>query len=466
MDRPEQITLDPPDAGSQPAPALAAKYDAQVPRYTSYPTAPHFHAGIGDSQYRTWLAAIDPAHPISLYLHIPFCSQLCWYCGCNTRVVNSQKPVGNYVDALLTEIALVAGAIGHRLNVEAIHFGGGTPNILAPADLDRIFETLRQFFAFTPNAEIAAEIDPRELTPAWVEAAKRNGLNRASVGVQDVDPAVQEAINRQQPWAVTAAAVSMLRQAEVPSVNLDLLYGLPYQTVQTVTHTMEQILAVQPDRIALFGYAHVPWMKPAQKLLPRDALPDSPERHAQQTAAANLLQQAGYVRIGLDHFARGDDSLARAVASGEVHRNFQGYTTDGAETLLGFGASAIGRLHGGYVQNLTSVVAWRTELGLDRLPVARGIALSEDDRLRGAIIERLMCSFRVNLDDFVNRPGLQGDRFETELTRLAPFVADGLLTRDGGVLAVTEAGRPFIRSMCAVFDRYLDSLAGRHSRGV
>jgi oxygen-independent coproporphyrinogen-3 oxidase len=466
MDNPEQITLDPAEAGSRSAPALAAKYDAQVPRYTSYPTAPHFHAGIGDQQYRTWLAEIEPDRPISLYLHIPFCSQLCWYCGCNTRVVNSHKPVDSYVDALLTEIALVAGAIGHRLPVEAIHFGGGTPNILAPADLDRIFETLRRFFDFTPTAEIAAEIDPRELTPAWVDAAKRNGLNRASVGVQDVDPAVQEAINRQQPWAVTAAAVSMLRQAEVPSVNLDLLYGLPHQTVQTVTRTMEQILAVQPDRIALFGYAHVPWMKPAQKLLPQEALPDSPERHAQQTAAANLLQQAGYVRIGLDHFARGDDSLARAVAAGEVHRNFQGYTTDGAETLLGFGASAIGRLHGGYVQNLTSVVAWRAELVLDRLPVARGIALSEDDRLRGAIIERLMCEFRVNLDEFVNRHGLQGDWFETELVRLAPIIADGLLAQDGGELTVTDAGRPFIRSMCAVFDRYLDTSSGRHSRGV
>ena len=463
MDRTEEITLDPAGA---PAPMLAAKYDAQVPRYTSYPTAPHFHAGIGDGEYRSWLAAIDPERPVSLYLHIPFCSTLCWYCGCNTRVVNSHKPVASYVDALLEEIALAAGAIGHPLMVEALHFGGGTPNMLSPADLDRIFATLRRFFRFTAEAEIAAEIDPRELTPAWVEAARRNGLNRASVGVQDVDPTVQETINRRQPWAVTEAAVTALRAAGVPSVNLDLLYGLPHQTVATVSDTIERILSVRPDRIALFGYAHVPWMKPAQKLLPEAALPGSPERHAQQTAAAERLEQAGYVRIGLDHFASGGDSLAEAVRDGAVHRNFQGYTTDGAETLLGFGASAIGRLHGGYVQNMTSVVEWRAAVGQGRLPVARGIAFSEDDRLRGAIIERLMCGFAVDLGDFVDRPGLEGDRFASELGRLAGFVADGLLERDGWRLRVTEQGRPFVRSMCAVFDRYLVRSSGRHSRGV
>jgi oxygen-independent coproporphyrinogen-3 oxidase len=465
MDTDAQITLG-QTAASRTADALAAKYDGNVPRYTSYPTAPHFHKGISEADYRTWLSEIDRTRPVSLYLHIPFCSQLCWYCGCNTRVVNSNKPVSAYVDALLHEIALTAEAIGGPLQVEALHFGGGTPNILTPDDLDRIFGMLRRFFSFTPDAEIAMEIDPRELTPAFVAAARRNGLNRASVGVQDIDEAVQNAINRQQPWDVTEAAVRSLRDAGVPSVNVDLLYGLPHQTEATVMQTMERMIELEPDRIALFGYAHVPWMKPAQKLLPEDAMPDSPSRHAQQTSAARMLENAGYVRIGLDHFARPTDPMAKALAAGDVRRNFQGYTTDGADTMIGFGASAIGKSHGGYVQNMTAVVEWRAAIGADRLPVARGIALSEDDRLRGAIIERLMCSFRIDLSDFADRPGLAGDRLQSELTRLQPYIDDELLVRDGLSLVVTEAGRPFVRTMAAVFDRYLGKSAARHSKGV
>jgi oxygen-independent coproporphyrinogen-3 oxidase len=391
---------------------------------------------------------------------------LCWYCGCNTRVVNSHKPVGAYVDALLQEIELTADAIGGPLKVEALHFGGGTPNILAPGDLDRIFGTLRRFFNFTPGAEIAMEIDPRELTPEFIAAARRNGLNRASVGVQDIDEAVQNAINRQQPWEVTAAAVNGLRDAGVPSVNVDLLYGLPYQTEATVRETIGRMIALNPDRIALFGYAHVPWMKPAQKLLPEDAMPDSPSRHAQQTAAASMLEDAGYVRIGLDHYARATDSMAKALAAGDVHRNFQGYTTDGADSLIGFGASSIGKLHGGYVQNMTTVVEWRGAIAAGKLPVAKGIALTEDDRLRSAIIERLMCDFRVDLGDFADQPGLQGDHLQTELQRLQTFVDDELLVRNGMSLVVTEAGRPFVRAMAAVFDTYFGKSTARHSKGV
>ena len=465
MDNDTQITLD-RQAPSRAATDLASKYDANVPRYTSYPTAPHFHKGITESDYRTWLAETDRTRPVSLYLHIPFCSQLCWYCGCNTRVVNTHRPVASYVEALLQEIDLTAAAVGGRLKVEALHFGGGTPNILKPDDLDRIFARLRDHFDFTADAEVAMEIDPRELTPAFVVAARRNGLNRASVGVQDIDEAVQNAINRQQPWEVTASAVHSLRDAGVPSVNVDLLYGLPYQTEASVRETIERIIGLQPDRIALFGYAHVPWMKPAQKLLPEDAMPDSPSRHAQQTTAARLLEADGYVRIGLDHFARATDPMAKALAAGDVHRNFQGYTTDGADSLIGFGASAIGKLHGGYVQNATAVVEWRAAIAAGKLPVHKGIALSEDDRLRGAIIEQLMCSFRVDLGQFADRPGLQGDHLQTELQRLQTFVDDDLLVRNGMTLAVTEAGRPFVRSMAAVFDTYFGKSAARHSKGV
>ncbi|MBS0643664.1 MAG: oxygen-independent coproporphyrinogen III oxidase [Acetobacteraceae bacterium] len=463
MDNDTQVTL---DKAPLSATSLASKYDANVPRYTSYPTAPHFHKGIGEADYRKWLAETDRQRPVSLYLHIPFCSQLCWYCGCNTRVVNSHRPVASYVDTLLKEIDLTAEAIGGPLKVEALHFGGGTPNILQPDDVDRIFATLRRHFTFTDNAEIAMEIDPRELTAEFVAAARRNGLNRASVGVQDIDEQVQNAINRQQPWAVTEGAIKLLRDANVPSVNVDLLYGLPYQTEASVRETMRRMIALQPDRIALFGYAHVPWMKPAQKLLPEDAMPDSPSRHAQQTAAASMLEDAGYVRIGLDHYARASDSMAKALAAGDVHRNFQGYTTDGAESLIGFGASAIGKLHGGYVQNMVAVVEWRAAVAAGKLPVHKGIALSEDDRLRGAIIEELMCSFRVDLGKFADRPGLLGDHLQTELQRLQTFVDDDLLVRNGMNLAVTEAGRPFVRSMAAVFDTYFGKSSARHSKGV
>ncbi len=466
MNASTRMTPAPVKAVPASAPALAGKYSANVPRYTSYPTAPHFHAGIGEMDYRRWLSALDPDRPISLYLHIPFCRRLCWYCGCNMQVVNNHGPVTAYVDALLHEIALVSAATGSMLTVEALHFGGGTPNILSAHDLCRIFAALRRSFVLSPDAEIAAEIDPRGLTPDWIAAARRNGLNRASVGVQDIDDAVQVAINRQQPWEVTAAAIDGLRAAGVPSINVDLLYGLPHQTEDTVMQTIERMLSLQPDRIALFGYAHVPWMKPAQKLLDEAALPDASARHAQQTEAAQRLEQGGYVRIGLDHFARAGDPMASAMAAGCVHRNFQGYTTDEAQTLVGFGASAIGKLHDGYVQNASGVVAWRAALDADRLPVARGIALSEDDRIRGTIIERLMCDFRVDLAQFAALPGLAGEALNIELQRLECFVDDELLVREGSRLAVTEAGRPFVRAMAAVFDRYLERSTARHSKGV
>jgi oxygen-independent coproporphyrinogen-3 oxidase len=446
--------------------ALAAKYDARVPRYTSYPTAPHFHAGVGERDYRAWLAAIEPKRPVSLYLHIPFCAQLCWYCGCHTSVAGRRAPIADYVDALVDELELVAEAIGRRLPVASVHLGGGTPNSLDPRDVDRIFEALGRAFAINNDAEIATEIDPRALTRRWVEAAARNGLRRASLGVQDIDPTVQKAINRRQPWAVTVRAVDALRDAGVASINLDLMYGLPHQTVATIEETIAQVLKVEPDRIALFGYAHVPWMKRAQKLIPQDALPDVEERYRQQARAAELLSRAGYVSVGLDHFARANDPLARALAVGTVHRNFQGYTTDDADTLIGFGASSIGRQRGGYVQNFAKTLEWRNAVAAGRLPIARGAALTDDDRLRGEIIERLMCDFRVDLDAFADRPGFDPGGFTAEFRKLTPFETDGLVARDRRTLIVTDRGRPFVRAICAVFDRYLVASAERHSRGI
>lgn len=445
---------------------LVEKYGGRVPRYTSYPTAPHFHAGIGSADYRAWLQAIPAEEPVSLYLHVPFCQDLCWYCGCHTSVARQRAPIADYVDTLIEEIALLGAAIGRRLHVCAIHFGGGTPNSLEPEDLDRIFERLRRSFSIADDAEIAAEIDPRVLTRAFVAAAARNGMTRASIGVQDIDPTVQAAINRRQPWATTVSAVEALREAGVGSINFDLLYGLPYQTRETLVQTAAQVIELQPDRIALFGYAHVPWMKPSQRLLPEQALPGSAERFDQQAAAAAVFTKGGYVSVGLDHFARVEDPLAQALAGGSMHRNFQGYTTDDAPTLLGLGASSIGRLREGYVQNQVRVPQWREAIAAGELPIARGIALDADDRLRGWAIERLMCDFSLDLAALEQTGGLEQLELDGVLRALEPLCSDGLVTLHQKRIVLTERGRPFVRSICAVFDRYLDGGGQRHSAGV
>jgi oxygen-independent coproporphyrinogen-3 oxidase len=451
----------PPSIGT-----LIAKYSANVPRYTSYPTAPHFHAGIGVDAYRDWLAGLDPNRPVSLYLHIPFCDRLCSYCGCHTTVVHRQAPIVDYVDHLIFEILLVSEAIGAPLPVAAVHLGGGTPNILSPDDLDRLFAAMRRAFDFRSDVEIAAEIDPRVLTQQWIDAAARNGLSRASLGVQDIDPEVQKAINRRQPWPLTLWAVDALREAGVGSINLDLMYGLPHQSVASLRETINCALEVAPERMALFGYAHVPWMKPNQKLMPESALPGSVERYLQQSAAAALLADSGYQRIGLDHFARADDGLAAALRRGEVRRNFQGYTTDNAETLLGFGASSIGRLPLGYAQNLAKTPEWRGAIQAGRLATARGVALTAEDRLRGEIIERLMCDLAVDLDEVAARHRVGTDHFTRELSALEPMFADGLVVGEHGRLIVTEAGRSFVRTICAAFDARLEIAARRHSVAI
>ncbi len=441
--------------------ALASLLDRRVPRYTSYPTAPHFHGGVDEGHYRSWLRALDRQAPVSLYFHIPFCHRLCWYCGCHTTIERRPEPLLAYVETLLAELDIATQAIGARLPVSALHLGGGTPNMLPPAALARLLETVRRGFDLLPTAEIAAEIDPRTLTAEWVAAAADTGLNRASLGVQDVDPTVQRAINRLQPLAVTQKAVSLLRQAGLRSINIDLMYGLPHQTVDSVAATVDTVLSLAPDRVALFGYAHVPWMKPSQKILSGPALPGPVQRLEQQAAAGRRLVQAGYVRVGLDSFARPDDALARGA-----RRNFQGYTTDAAATLLGFGASAIGRLPQGYVQGTVPIAPWQAAVADGRLPVARGLELDAEDRFRGEIIERLMCDLAVDLDAVAARHGRDAAEIEDDLRRVQPFESDALVRLHGRQLSVTERGRPFVRSVCAVFDRYLDGGGARHAAAV
>lgn len=445
---------------------FTAVAERRLPRYTSYPTAPHFHTGIDAATYRRWLEAIPRDAVASLYLHVPFCPSMCWYCGCHTTVAKSDAPVAQYADLLLCEIESVARAVPRRLRVSHVHWGGGTPSMMSDADMRRLSDALRRSFEIGPEAEIAIELDPRRLDRERIRRLAECGITRASLGVQDLDPRVQAAINRHQSYDMTERSVEALREEGVGGINLDLLYGLPHQTVDGVKATIDQVLTLTPDRIALFGYAHVPWMKPHQRLIPEAALPDAEARAAQYAAASERLVAAGYQRVGIDHFARPDDPLAQAAEAGRLHRNFQGYTTDAAALLLGFGASAIGCLPQGYVQNETAVARWRERIAAGSFATSRGIAIGDEDRLRRAVIERLMCALKVDLSMECRRHGVDPAHFAEECAAIDELVRQGLGWRDGWRIGVEERHRPLVRVLCAVFDQYFREGAVRHSRAV
>jgi oxygen-independent coproporphyrinogen III oxidase len=446
--------------------ALIAKYDRRVPRYTSYPTAPHFSPAVTGADYAGWLAALADETALSLYLHVPFCASLCLFCACHTAVVHHPEPLIAYGTALQTEIATVARTIGRRLPVRHIHWGGGTPTVLPPVVMRDIMTSLRSHFDVLPNAEIAVEVDPRTLSDDSGQALGEMGVTRASLGVQDFDPHVQAAIHRLQDYALTADCAERLRTVGVRSINLDLIYGLPHQTVSGVAKTVQQALQIVPDRVAVFGYAHVPWMKKHQALLPEDALPDATQRFAQRAVVEQVLAAAGYTAIGLDHFARPDDALAAAAATARLKRNFQGYTTDDAPVLLGLGASSIGSLPEGYVQNHPSVPAWRDAVRGNTLPIARGIALSAEDRLRRTVIETLMCTNAVDLCAAAAQHGADPAILMDAAPALQSLARDGLVRWDGMRVALTSEGRPFVRAVAAAFDAYLAAGNARHSVAV
>jgi oxygen-independent coproporphyrinogen-3 oxidase len=445
---------------------LSAKYDLRVPRYTSYPTAPHFHPGVGPADYGAWLAGIDPAEELSLYLHIAYCAEMCWFCGCHTKITKRYTPVAAYMEALLGEIALVADKLPTKMTARHVHFGGGSPTILAPEDFVRTVDTLRERFIVKPDAEVAVELDPRTADEEYVRAMAKAGVTRASIGVQDFDPKVQQAINRIQPYEVTANVIEWLRKHGVPEINMDLVYGLPYQTVDGLLHTIEMAHGFAPRRIALFGYAHVPWMKKHMRLIPEESLPDTDTRWEQYVQATALLESLGYVKIGLDHFAAPDDQLAIALKEKRLHRNFQGYTTDIADTLIGFGASGIGSLPQGYVANLGEIHLYQEAIAKGELATARGVAVTDDDRLRRAIIMKLMCDLEIDLDQVCAQYGADAAQFDGELAMLAPMEQDGLAIVRGRRITVTDEGRTLVRAVGAAFDRYLKRGEQRHSKAV
>lgn len=446
--------------------SFAAALGRPVPRYTSYPTAPHFRADFPAGTYAGWLASVPPEAGLSLYLHVPYCVQLCWYCGCHTRVASSYDSVERYRDALLAEIAAVRRRIPGWPRVRHIHWGGGTPTVLRPDDFRRVDEALKSEFDLAPDAEIAVEIDPRSLDMAMVRTLAAAGVTRVSFGVQDFEPQVQAAINRIQPFDMTRKAVANLRGAGVRSVNLDLLYGLPLQTVASVQRTIDLALALEPDRLALFGYAHVPWMKPHQRLIREDDLPGPAQRWAQAQAAAAALTAGGYEPVGIDHFARPHDALATAASSGTLRRNFQGYTTDAASHLIGFGASAISSLPAGYAQNTANVKEWLERVEAGRLATARGLAFDADDRLRGDIIERLMCDLAVDLDAVAARHNTDARAVADAFPQLDALAQDGIVSLAGARITVRPEARPLARLVAAAFDSYLATGRARHSVAV
>lgn len=440
--------------------------DAAAPRYTSYPTAQKFADGVGPADVEARLETLG-GQPVSVYLHVPFCRRLCWFCGCNTGVANDDAPLLRYAGLLRDEIAMVADRIGESAPVVThLHWGGGTPTILPAPAFRAVMAQLRDRFSFAPDAEIATEIDPRTLTDETVEALAAAGINRASLGVQDFTPHVQEALNRFQAPELVAEVMAKLRAAGITRINLDIMYGLPRQTLEDAAETAAIAADLRPDRVAVFGYAHVPWFMQRQTLISEADLPGGATRLAQAEAMGATLAAHGFARIGLDHFAQPDDSMAAATREGRLHRNFQGYTVDESPVMLGFGASSIGAFDDLYYQNVKGGPDYAAAVQAGRLPVARGVALSADDRLRRSTIERVMCDLRVDLAAICTDHGAPETALDDALPRLARLAEDGLVKMEGRRIEVPWTARAFLRPIAMCFDAYAAAEGVSGSRAV
>ena len=440
-------------------PALIRKYDGFGPRYTSYPTADRFHDRFTATDYVDALAARNQAgteQPLSLYVHLPFCNTVCYYCACNKIITANRGRSAKYVKYLGREIDIVSSLIEGDRRVQQLHWGGGTPTFLAHEEMSSLMQMLRKAFAFGRDTEVSIEIDPRKVDVATVAFLRELGFNRVSLGIQDFDPAVQKAVNRIQSEAETRAVIEAARANGFQSINTDLIYGLPLQTVAGFTATLDKVIALAPDRVALYGYAHVPHLFKAQRQIVADDLPVADTKLAILQTAIDKLTRAGYVYIGMDHFARPDDELAVALREGTLHRNFQGYSTRPDCDLIAFGISAIGKIGTRYVQNVKTLDKYYGALDERRLPVLRGIGLDADDVLRRDVIQKLMCEFRLDYASVERKHGVVfGDYFAPEIDALAPLAADDLVTLSAGGLAVTPRGRMLVRTVAMVFDRHL-----------
>jgi len=434
-----------------------ARLAIEAPRYTSYPTAVEMSAAFGPESAAQALRAADlrAADALSLYVHLPFCQALCWFCGCHAMVARSDERVQRYLGAVERELHQVAALLPNRRTASEIHFGGGSPSLLTPSQFDRVWGALAGTFRIAPSAELSLEVDPRTVDPERMAAYRRAGIQRVSMGFQDLDPKVQAAIGRDQSEAVSRQAFAWARQAGFTGVNVDLCYGLPAQSEAGMERTAREVARLRPDRVALFGYAHVPAMKPLQRRIDAATLPEVPLRLRLFRLARELLLSEGYRAVGIDHFALPGDALVRALDEGRLHRNFQGYTTMVTDTLLGFGLSAISDFGGALAQNQRSLGAYLAATDAGRLPTERGFVRTAEDRLRGEIIRQLMCAFSLDIPDIERRFAVTfADQFAPELEQLRRLGEDGLLSLSPQRITLTPAGRLLARNVAVVFDAY------------
>jgi oxygen-independent coproporphyrinogen-3 oxidase len=440
---------------------LLRKYDRPIPRYTSYPPATELTESFDQIDYRAAIAVGNyKKTPLSLYCHIPFCETPCYFCGCNTVITQQKKVAEPYLDHLIRDIQQVGRLVNHQRPVHQLHWGGGTPNYLSLPQIERLWTALQEQFSFDPAAEISIEVNPRFLTQEYVHFLRQLGFKRISFGIQDFNPQVQEAVNRIQPEALLRNVMDWVREAQFESVNVDLIYGLPYQTLATFEDTIQKTLTLNPDRIAVFNFAYVPWMKPIQRRISQEALPQAAEKLAILKSTIEQLTHNGYCFIGMDHFAKPNDELAIAQRQGQLHRNFQGYTTQPESDLLGFGMTSISMAQDVYTQNLKRLGDYYRAIESENLPIERGVRLSQDDLIRRNVIMELMCQFQLSKDALEEKYHLSfegefDDYFAPERADLRALEADGLLELSPNHIQVTPAGRLLIRNIAAVFDTYL-----------
>lgn len=438
-----------------------------VPRYTSYPTAVQFHDGISGDFGDRWLAELPTTSSLSVYMHVPFCQQLCWYCGCHTSVPNTYGRASAYVDNLIRDITRSGKLSGvQKGNVKHLHFGGGTPTFLSNMDLGRILACINGSFGLASGAEVALESDPRGITRDRAFGLAAMGFNRISFGVQDFALPVQMKINRLQTHGLVTHVTDLLRGAGFTSINFDLMYGLPAQTVGSVRQTAKQAAALRPNRISVFGYAHLPWFKKHQRMISDAELPGVSERYEQAGAITEELAGAGYVAIGLDHFALPDDALAISASTGTLRRNFQGYTTDTADALIAFGASAISEFPQGFTQAARDTLAWSDRIAEGKSPVMRGLATTAEDRMRAAIIEQVMCNFSADFGQIADQHGFNDSVLGDSLIRLQPLAEAGLASIKGSTVCVPREHRLFLRSVACAFDNHFTGAKNRHAKAI
>ena len=444
-------------------PELVKRYDVAGPRYTSYPTAVQFHEGFDADLYRRFVSMSNDELipvPLSLYVHLPFCRSLCYYCGCNKKITRNEELAGSYLDLLCREIQLQGQLFDPDREVTQLHFGGGTPTFFDDIQLERLMAELGHTFHFGPveEREFSIEVDPRTVDHGRLAWLAGLGFNRISLGVQDTDPEVQKAVNRIQDREATMAMVSSARALGFNSVSIDLIYGLPLQTRETFRRTLETVVQARPDRLAVYNYAHMPHIFRSQRMIQEADIPSPETKLELMETTIHMLGEAGYVYIGTDHFALPEDELTLAQASGHLHRNFQGYSTHSECDLVGLGVSAIGKIGDCYAQNLKEIPRWESAVKRGELPIWRGISLSGEDLTRAGIIEAIMCHGQINFADVERRFGLDfSDHFAPELSELQHLADDGLIELNEEGFAVSPEGRLLLRNVAMVFDEYLHS---------